>query len=75
MAARHDRSVAQIVLRWLIQQPGVVALSRTEKVERLPQNTEIFGFALTGDEMDAIGSLKTLGSRIVNPPQLSPAWD
>jgi diketogulonate reductase-like aldo/keto reductase len=75
MAARHDRSVAQIVLRWLIQQPGVVALSRTEKVERLPQNTEIFGFALTGDEMDAIGSLKTLGSRIVNPPQLAPAWD
>lgn len=75
MAARHGRSVAQIVLRWLIQQPNVVALSRTEKVERLPQNTDIFGFALDDDDMAAIATLKSPGSRIVNPPHLAPAWD
>ena len=75
MAARHDRSVAQIVLRWLIQQPNVVALSRTEKIERLPQNTDIFDFALSDDDMAAIGTLKSPGSRIVNPSHLAPAWD
>jgi 2,5-diketo-D-gluconate reductase B len=75
MAARHGRSVAQIVLRWLIQQPNVVALSRTEKIERLPQNTDIFDFALGDDDMAAIGTLKSPGGRIVNPSQLAPAWD
>jgi 2,5-diketo-D-gluconate reductase B len=75
IAARHGRSVAQIVLRWLIQQPNVVALSRTEKIERLPQNTDIFDFALGDDDMAAIGTLKSPGTRIVNPPHLAPAWD
>jgi diketogulonate reductase-like aldo/keto reductase len=75
MAARHGRSVAQIVLRWLIQHPNVVALSRTEKTERLPQNTDIFDFALSDDDMAAIGTLKSPGNRIVNPSHLAPAWD
>jgi 2,5-diketo-D-gluconate reductase B len=75
MAARHGRSVAQIVLRWLIQQPTVLALSRTEKIERIPQNTNIFDFALTDDDMAAISTLKSPGSRIVNPRHLAPAWD
>jgi 2,5-diketo-D-gluconate reductase B len=75
IAARHQRSVAQIVLRWLIQQPRVLALSRTEKVERIPSNIRIFDFALTDDEMAAISALKAPGSRIVNPPHLAPAWD
>jgi 2,5-diketo-D-gluconate reductase B len=75
MAARHGRSVAQIVLRWLIQQPNVVALSRTEKIERLPQNTDIFDFALSDDDIAAIGTLKSPDSRIVNPSHLAPAWD
>ena len=75
IAADHGRSVAQIVLRWLIQQPGVVALSRTEKVERIALNMKIFDFVLTDQEMAAIAALKTPGSRIVNPPQLAPVWD
>ena len=75
IAARHRRSVAQIVLRWLIQQPRVVALSRTENIERIAGNTSIFDFALADDEMAAISAMKSPGSRIVNPPHLAPAWD
>jgi len=75
IAAQHGRSVAQIVLRWLIQQPNVLALSRTEKAERLPQNADVFDFTLTSDEMTSISNLKRPGSRIVNPPQLAPDWD
>jgi len=75
IGARHGRSVAQIVLRWLIQQPNVVALSRTAKIERLPQNTDIFDFALSDDDMVSIGTLKSPGSRIVNPSHLAPAWN
>jgi 2,5-diketo-D-gluconate reductase B len=75
IAARHRRNVAQIVLRWLIQQPRVVALSRTENVERIPGNLKVFDFALSEDEMAAIATLKTPGSRIVNPTNLAPLWD
>jgi len=75
IAARHQRSIAQIVLRWLIQQPRVVALSRTENIERIQGNTDIFDFALTDDELAAISALRSPGSRIVDPPHLAPAWD
>lgn len=75
IAARHQRSVAQVVLRWLIQQPRVVALSRTETIERIRPNTLIFDFSLTAEEMSAISALHGPDSRIVNPPHLAPEWD
>jgi 2,5-diketo-D-gluconate reductase B len=75
IAARNRRSVAQVVLRWLIQQPRVVALSRTENVARIPDNAQIFDFALSAADMAAITRLRARGNRIVDPPHLAPAWD
>jgi 2,5-diketo-D-gluconate reductase B len=75
IAARCGRTVSQIVLRWLIQQPQVVALSRTEKFERIDENVNIFDFELADDDMAEIGRLHGPSSRIVDPPNLAPAWD
>jgi 2,5-diketo-D-gluconate reductase B len=75
IAARHHRSVAQVVLRWLIQQPRVVALSRTQNIERIPDNARIFDFALSAADMAAITRLRAPGNRIVDPPHLAPDWD
>jgi 2,5-diketo-D-gluconate reductase B len=75
IAARNGRSVAQVVLRWLIQQPRVIALSRTENVARIPDNAKIFDFALSSADMAAITRLRAPGNRIVDPPHLAPAWD
>jgi diketogulonate reductase-like aldo/keto reductase len=75
LAKRHGKSVAQIVLRWLIQQKGVVALSRTERAERIQENLDIFDFCLEESEMNAIFQLPQKGSRIVDPPGLAPLWD
>jgi len=75
IAARHDKSIAQIVLRWLVQQRGIVALSRTTRIDRLAQNLTVFDFELDGADMAAIHSLATPGSRIVDPPGLAPLWD
>jgi 2,5-diketo-D-gluconate reductase B len=75
IAARYDRTIAQIVLRWLVQQRGVMALSRTAKVERLARNLAVFDFELESEDMTAIHSLATADSRIVNPPGLAPVWD
>jgi 2,5-diketo-D-gluconate reductase B len=75
IASRHGRSIAQIVLRWLIQQDGVVALSRTTNESRLASNLAVFDFELAEPDMAAIHALAQPGSRIVDPPGLAPAWD
>lgn len=75
LAARHNRSIAQIVLRWLIQQQGVIALSRTTKESRLAENLAVFDFELNAEEMKTIHELARPRSRIVNPPGLAPNWD
>jgi diketogulonate reductase-like aldo/keto reductase len=69
------RACAQIVLRWLLQQDGVIALSRSTNPDRIAGNMHLFDFALSPAEMTAIHDLARDGSRIVDPPGLAPAWD
>ena len=75
IAARHGKTIAQIVLRWLVQQRGIVALSRTTRIDRLAQNLTVFDFELDGADMVTIQSLATADSRIVDPPGLAPVWN
>ncbi len=75
IAKAHGRSVAQVVLRWVIQQEGLIVLSKTAGEERARENFAIFDFALTADEMAAIHALARPEGRIVNPAGLAPQWD
>ena len=75
IATNHSKSVAQIVLRWLVQQKSVVALSRSTSPARVASNIDVFEFSLAADEMAAVSALARPGSRIVDPPQLAPEWD
>jgi 2,5-diketo-D-gluconate reductase B len=75
IAERRAKTVAQVVLRWLIQQEGVVALTRTTNPARIPANLDVFGFELNLDDMRAISHLATSEGRIVSPTGLTPAWD
>jgi 2,5-diketo-D-gluconate reductase B len=75
IAGRRAKTVAQIVLRWLIQQDGVIALSRTTNPARIATNLNVFGFELSTEDMRAISGLATSDSRIASPSGLSPAWD
>jgi 2,5-diketo-D-gluconate reductase B len=75
IAERYGKSVSQIVLRWVVQQKDVVALSRTEREERIRENLNIFDFSLEESDMNAIFRLAQQGSRIVDPPGLAPLWD
>jgi 2,5-diketo-D-gluconate reductase B len=69
----HKKSVAQICLRFLVQQ-GIIAIPRTSKVERLSENAEIFDFELSATEMAEIHGLANSGGRLVSP-SWAPAWD
>jgi 2,5-diketo-D-gluconate reductase B len=75
IAESHGRSIPQVVLRWLVQQASVVALSRTTNPDRIAENLTVFDFELGEDEMAAIQTLARPDSRIVNPAGLAPAWD
>lgn len=54
----HDKSVAQVVLRWLLQR-GIICIPKSVKRERMEQNFDVFDFQLTADEMVAIKALDT----------------
>ena len=58
IGARHDKSVAQVALRWLIQR-GVIIIPKSTHIERMRQNLDIFDFELTADEMQEIAKLDT----------------
>ncbi len=58
LAGKHGRSVAQIVLRWLIQR-NVIAIPKSVKKERIVENFQVFDFELTQDEMNRIAGLDT----------------
>ena len=73
-ARRLGKAPAQIVLRWHVQQDGVVAIPRTTRRERLAENLAVFDFELDAAEMDAISALSSANSRICDF-EFSPRWD
>ncbi len=58
IAARHQKSVAQVVLRWLIQRE-VVAIPKSVRRERIIENLAVFDFELSPAEMASLVALDT----------------
>lgn len=75
IAKARGRSVAQIALRWSIQQ-GVIPIPRSSKAERIADNFKVFDFTLSDAEMRRISSLKRTNGRIANPVErVAGGWD
>lgn len=75
IAKAHGRGIAQIALRWLLQQ-NVGAIPFSSKPERIADNFNVFDFALTEDEMKRIAALKRPDGRIANPVErVTGGWD
>jgi diketogulonate reductase-like aldo/keto reductase len=56
VAAKHGKSVAQVVLRWLTQR-DVVAIPKSVRKERMVENLNIFDFELDPEDNKAIATL------------------
>jgi len=56
IARTHDRTPAQVILRWNVQS-GVVTIPKSTNPQRLEENGQVFDFALNTDEMRALNSL------------------
>ena len=55
---KYGKSIAQIVLRWLLQR-GIVCIPKSVKKERMEQNFNVFDFQLDQEDMEKIAGLDT----------------
>jgi diketogulonate reductase-like aldo/keto reductase len=69
----HGKNVAQVALRWLLQQ-GMIPIPRTANPAHLADNLDVFDFTLSDAEMTEIAALKRSDGRVINPPH-APQWD
>jgi 2,5-diketo-D-gluconate reductase A len=58
LAAKYNKSVAQIILRWLTQR-GVAVIPKSVRKERMIENFNVFDFEIEADDMENIKSLDT----------------
>lgn len=58
IAAKHNKTVAQVVLRWLVQR-DVVVLAKSIRKERMVENFTLFDFELSQDDIGRIAALDT----------------
>ena len=56
IAAAHGKTPGQIILRWHIQK-GHIAIPKSSNESRIHENSDVFSFILTPDDMDRIDAL------------------
>ena len=58
IAERHHKSVAQVILRWVVQR-RIIALAKSVRKERMVENLNLFDFELSAEEMSTMTTLDT----------------
>jgi 2,5-diketo-D-gluconate reductase A len=56
IASAHDRTVAQVILRWHMQH-GIITIPKSARAERMAENLDVFDFELTAEQVAAIDAL------------------
>ena len=75
IAKSHDKTAAQIALKWLIQQADTVVVPRALSMSQIRENIDLYGFELSPAEMKRISGLRERNLRIVDPSVRRPVWD
>lgn len=58
IADKYQKSIAQIILRWLLQR-NIVCIPKSVRIERLKENFNVFDFKLSNEDMNLISTLDT----------------
>lgn len=68
----HGKSPVQVTLRWMLQQPKLLAIPKSADPDHIRANIDIFDFTLSPGEMDRIFDLER-GERLIDP-SFAPDW-
>lgn len=74
IAAAHGVTAAQVAIRWLLQQPRVIAIPKSGTTARIEENFDVHGLRLTTEEMARLSARGGAAGRVVNPPH-APDWE
>lgn len=74
IANKYGKNEGQVTLRWLLQQPNVVAIPKAASEKNIRDNFDIFDFSLSDDDMNRISALSRPNGRMVSP-DWAPKWD
>lgn len=66
LAEKYDKTPAQLCLRCLVQR-GVLPLPKSVHKERMVQNTQLFDFEISDEDMQKITALPNLGGQCADP--------
>ena len=75
IARAKGRTIAQVALRWQIQQGNIAPIPRSANPAHMAESLAVFDFTLTDEEMRRIHALARPDGRIANPAGRAPAWD
>ena len=65
ISEKYDKSVAQVILRWLTQR-NIVVLAKSVRKERMLENIDIFDFKLSQEDMETISKMDKSESSFFN---------
>ena len=74
IGAAHGKTAGQVALQWLIQQEGVIAIPRSNKVANMKANLVVGDFVLSAAEMAEVAALGSREGRMIDPGW-APDWD
>ncbi len=74
IAKKYQKSPAQIVLRWHVQQDNVIAIPRSTNSRRIQDNLAVNDFELADEDMSLISALGRKNKRLCDF-EFSPQWD
>ncbi len=74
IGSQYGKTAPQVALRWLIEQDRVAAIPATSNPHHAKANIDVFKFSLSQQDQERIAALDR-GERLVDPDELSPAWD
>ncbi|MGN1279792.1 MAG: aldo/keto reductase [Limosilactobacillus sp.] len=69
LAKKYGKTTAQISLRWILQQ-GVLPLPKSVHPKRMVENTQLFDFELSDEDMKTISELPNLGGQCKDPDEV-----
>lgn len=73
VAKKHGKTANQIGLRWLLEQPAMLAIPKAASAPHARENISIFDFALDAEDRRALDALP--GQARIVSPSWAPKWD